>query len=133
MTDHLAHPRQHHSTSRDPIWRLMPHLDGTSSKVVTVLDEKGLVRYQSRSICHLLGLRAEQCVGRPLWGLLREESQEAARKAVRQMAENEAPFGKWRFCFQSASGGKRWLTGKAVSFLKDPRLGGIVVSWEPAL
>lgn len=110
----------------------MPHLDGPSSKVVTVLDKEGVIRYQSPPICHLLGLTSQQCVGQPLWKLLRSESRGEARQAVREMVEHEASFGTWKFCFRSASGDKRWLIGKAVNFLKDPRMGGIVVCWEPA-
>ena len=116
---------------QDPVWRLTPQLDGTSH--VTVLDGDGIIRYLSRPICHLLGLDAHTCVGRPLWSLLQEESTTLARKAVRGMAENETSFEEWTLCFQSSSGGEQWLEGKAINFLRDPRLGGIVVWWEPSL
>ena len=132
MKEETGYPPVHHAPERDPVWRLIPRLDGTSSKVVTVFDSDGVIRYQSRPICHLLGLQAHSCIGRRLQDLLKEESREAAAEALREMAEENVPRKKWRFCFKSASGNNCWLVGKAVNFLKDPRLGGIVVYWEPA-
>jgi hypothetical protein len=114
----------------EPIWRLIPHLSGTSSKVVAVLSGEGVVRHQSAPIKWLLGFDAEEFIGKPLRAFLCDGSRERAREAIARMARAEEKFDCWRLEFQTASGGSLWLEGMASNFLRDPRLGGILVYWR---
>jgi PAS domain S-box-containing protein len=114
----------------EPIWRLIPDLRGTSTKVVSVLDEDGTLRYQSDLVKSLLGFDADALVGRPLEALLCDASRQQAREAVARMVNDKEKFDSWRFEFHTASGGTIWLEGMASNFLRDPRLGGILVYWR---
>ena len=116
----------------EPVWRLIPHLNESSSKIVSVLDEDGVIRYQSEPVKWLLGFDADALVGRSLSTLLCASSRERAREAVARMVQDKEKFDTWRFEFRTASGGTCWLEGMAANFLCDPRLGGILVYWREA-
>lgn len=114
----------------EPVWRLIPHLSGTSSKVVTVLSDEGVVRYQSEPIKWVLGFEAALFTGEPLESFLCSSSREQAAEAVARMGRGEEKFDCWRLEFRTASGGSFWMEGMASNFLHDPRLGGILVYWR---
>ena len=116
----------------EPVWRLIPHLNESSSKIVSVLDGDGVIRHQSEPVKWLLGFDADALVGRSLSTLLCASSRERAQEAVARMAQDEEKFDTWRFEFRTASGGTCWLEGMASNFLCDPRLGGILVYWREA-
>ena len=118
------------SSQQSPIWRLLPRPDGSSSKAAMIIGKKGVVRYRSKAVLKLLGYEAGELEGRPFWDLLSGESKETAREAFRQMREDGRRLAEWTFCFRLPSGKQRWLAGKVVNFLKDPRLGGILAYWE---
>jgi PAS domain S-box-containing protein len=127
---HAPPPEDREPSASEPIWRLIPYLSGTSSKVVSVLDEEGVVRYQSAPIKWLLGYDAEELIGEPLRAFLQAGSQSRAEEAVARMARAEEKFECWRLLFSTASGGALWLEGMASNFLRDARLGGILVYWR---
>ena len=112
------------------LWRFIPRLDHTSSKAVMVLNAEAVIRFQSLPVEQFLGYAADEIVGHPLLSFLDSNSKKAARKAIERMAEFGERFSEWCFCFQPASGKKLWLKGRAVNFLKDPRLAGIMVYWD---
>jgi len=114
----------------EPVWRLIPHLNESSSKIVSVLDEEGVIRHQSDPVKWLLGFDAETLVGQSLEAVLCGSSRERAEEAVDRMARGEEKFDTWRFEFRTASGETFWLEGMASNFLRDPRLGGILVYWR---
>ena len=114
----------------EPVWRLIPHLSSTSSKVISVLSAEGVIRYQSKPIKWLLGYDADDFVGVSLTEFLHIDSRERAEEAVARMAGAEEKFDSWRLQFHTASGGTFWLEGMASNFLNDSRLGGILVYWR---
>jgi PAS domain S-box-containing protein len=113
-----------------PFFRLIPQLKNTSSKIVSVLSEEGVVRYQSDPIKWLLGFDAEVLIGRSLEAFVCPASKAPFEKAVARMERRQEKFDNWQVQFQTASGGARWLEGMASNFLHDPRLGGILVYWR---
>ena len=114
----------------EPVWRLIPHLNDTSSNIVSVLSEEGIVRYQSKPVKWLLGFEAETLVGQSLGELLCPSCEERAQEAVARMVRGEEKFDCWRLQFRTASGGSFWMEGMASNFLRDPRLNGILVYWR---
>jgi PAS domain S-box-containing protein len=118
------------SATRAPLFRLIPQLKDTASKVVSVLSGEGIVRYQSEPVKGLLGFDSDQLVGEPLEVVLRPRSKEPLRESLAQMGRQEAKFDQWRFQFRTASGDSLWLEGMASNFLHDPRLGGVMVYWR---
>jgi PAS domain S-box-containing protein len=95
-----------------------------------VLDEDGSIRYQTESTKRLLGYNDNELVGRSLVDLLHLHSKAAGRAAINRMTRNESKFEAWKLRFNTASGDTIWLEGMASNFLKDPRLGGIMVYWR---
>jgi hypothetical protein len=49
--------------------------------------------------------------------------------AIDRMVRQEATFDAWTLRFYTAST-DLWLEGLASNFLKDPRLGGIMIYWR---
>ena len=117
-------------SSNNFLWRFIPRLDRSSSKAIMVLDKGGVIRFQSLPLKWILGYRPKDITGDLLLDHIQQHSKKVAQKALARMTEQGERFSQWRFCFRSASGGKQWLEGKAVNFLKDPRLAGIMVYWE---
>ena len=118
------------SKEPEPVWRLIPHLSGTASKVVSILDDDGTIRYQTDPIKWLLGFDADVLLGEPLTSFLCPNSKSQAEEHIARMADHEEKFDCWRLQFCTASGGTLWLEGMASNFLRDPRLGGILVYWR---
>lgn len=126
-----AQPAEHTGlTFSRTFWRLIPRLDGTTTRMVTALDDDGTILYQSPPVERFLGYSPSEMVGVPLVEFLKEPSRTAARDAFRRMTDEGWLFDSWRFCFEMASGERMWLEGQASNFLKDPRLGGIIVYWQ---
>lgn len=122
--------RQRRKQASDPIWRFIPRLEGTSSRVISVLTADGTIRYQSPPLKWILGFEPERLVGRSLFTFLHAKSRDGAREAIRRMVEDGEQFGHWKLCFRAASGNYQWLEGMASNFLQDPRLEGIVIYWR---
>lgn len=130
-TDHSTpSERSYLSSETRHHWRLIPQLTRTTSKVISVLGEDGTIRYQNHVMCRLLDYEAGEAVGRPLTHLLHPHSKSAARVSIGRMARQEATFDAWTLRFYTASKNTIWLEGLASNFLKDPRLGGIMVYWR---
>lgn len=134
MVPHSTDPstpsgRSYPSSEAGQHWRLIPQLTRTTSKVISVLGEKGTIRYQNHVMCRLLDYEADEAVGRPLTHLLHPHSKPAARMAIDRMVRQEATFDAWTLRFYTAST-DLWLEGLASNFLKDPRLGGIMIYWR---
>ena len=118
------------SPERGPLFRFIPQLKGTPSKVISVLSEEGVVRYQSEPIQWLLGFDAEVLVGQPLEEFVCHRSQALLEEGVARMRRREEKFDSWRLQFLTASGEALWLEGMVSNFLYDPRLEGILVYWR---
>jgi PAS domain S-box-containing protein len=102
-----------------------------SSKVVSVHDDAGCIQFYSRGFLNLLGYEAKDVIGQALINLVHPRSKRAARAGVDRMRRHESTFDAWTFQFVTASGDAVWLDGLASNFLRDPRLGGIMVYWTP--
>ena len=113
-----------------PLFRLIPQLKGTSSKVISVLSGEGVVRYQSEPIRWLLGFDAEVFLRQPLEEFVCRRSQALLGEGVARMRHREEKVDSWRLQFRTASGEALWLEGLASNFLYDSRLGGILVYWR---
>jgi PAS domain S-box-containing protein len=98
--------------------------------VISVLDGDGTIRYQNHVMCRLLNYEVDETVGWPLTQLLHPHSKKVARVSIDRMARQQATFDAWTLRFRTASEKTIWLEGLASNFLKDPRLGGIMVYWR---
>lgn len=108
----------------------MPQLTQTSSKIISVLEKTGLIRYQNRVMCRLLDHEAGEMVGQPLMALVHPRSKEVARVSIHRMARQQTTFDAWKLRFYTASKDTIYLEGLASNFLADPRLGGIMIYWS---
>lgn len=111
-------------------WRLIPHLGPTLGEAIMLLGEDGSIHFHSPPLLDLLGCSRERINGTCIVNHLAKPSRDAARNALRRMREDGERFRQWHFCFRTTTGEKKWLLGRAVNFLKDPRLGHILVCWK---
>ena len=55
------------------------------------LDRQGVIRGVNRAECALLGFKAEQMLGRPVWEFVAESDRESSREAIRRKLAGEQP------------------------------------------
>jgi len=61
------------------------------------VDAEGIVRRVNQAQCELLGYRAEEIVGKPIWTFMLHEEQDASREAIaRRLAGEETPVSSCR-------------------------------------
>jgi PAS domain S-box-containing protein len=65
--------------------------------LITVVDERGIIRYQSPGIIHMLGLAAESFVGKSLFSLVDHEQGTRGRELLRGVfgGNNHMPIGEF--------------------------------------
>ncbi len=68
------------------------------------IDTAGVVTRVNRAECALLGCRAEEMLGRPVWELVAPEEQETSRESVRRKLAGEQPLVTSQRTYRHASG-----------------------------
>jgi|GEM_PF-5560446 len=100
-----------------------------SSDIITVLDEKGVIRYESPSVETILGHTAEDLVGQDALAYVHPSDTEIAMRAfsrVRKGAPGTSSRSTYRF--RTRSGEWRWLDSISVNRTHDPSVNGIVMN-----
>jgi len=100
-----------------------------SSDIITVTDDRGLVRYQSPSIGWILGLPAATLIGRCVGELLHpDDTVEFAEYTRRVGAREEPPPPPVRVRMRHADGSWRFVETAGNNLLDDPAVSGIVLT-----
>lgn len=104
-------------------------LTENASDIITILDARGIVRYQSPSVMRLLGYAEEELLGRAALSLVHPEdlpAVEAELFATRRRAG--APSDPVLYRFRHRDGSWRWLESIGTNLLGYKNVRGILVN-----
>ncbi|QIN78174.1 PAS domain S-box protein [Rubrobacter marinus] len=100
-----------------------------SSDLITVLDARGRILYESPSNENALGYRAEEIEGTDAFELVHPEDRELVRRSFRGVvAGRKGDAGPVRFRCRHANGSWRHLEAVGNDLLDHPEVGGFVVN-----
>jgi two-component system NtrC family sensor kinase len=96
--------------------------------IITVLDARGVILYESPAVQAVLGYRPEELLGRSAFELLHPEDHRAVLELFALKAGLPGSTAAAEFRFRHRDGSWRVLHGTAKNCLDDPAVGGIVVN-----
>lgn len=96
--------------------------------VVTIIDNKGIIRYESPSIKRVLGYSQDELIGRSPLDLTHPEDVSNIRQVLDRLRQRGMTSAPVEFSFRHKDGGWRILEGVAKHAVEDPAVGGIVVT-----
>src|SRR5580693_1163833 len=101
-----------------------------SSDAIALLDERGIVRFESRSAGRVLGYGPEERLNRSAFELVHADDAAAVAAAfARSAAEPGAPV-TLEFRMRHKDGSWRHIEAVAVNRLAEPAMGGFVVNYR---
>jgi diguanylate cyclase (GGDEF)-like protein/PAS domain S-box-containing protein len=99
-----------------------------ASDLICILDAQGIVRYESPSHRRVLGMDAEQHVGRSLPELVHPEDRPVLENALRRLVEEPREIVTFEYRLLHGDGGWRVLESTASNLLGQPAVAGIVLN-----
>jgi PAS domain S-box-containing protein len=99
-----------------------------SSDLITVIDENGIVRYQSASIEQVLGMPAAEVVGRDLGTLIHPEDRARATALWAELAARPHATGRVEYRICDGNGAWRQVESAVTNLILDPTAGGLVLN-----
>lgn len=100
-----------------------------ASDLITVLDEAGVILYESPSVKAVLGYSPEELTGQSVLDYLPGESRDQVLAMFTDLvAGGTGTTARPTFRFQHASGEWRYLEALVTNLLSDPHVGGIVIN-----
>lgn len=103
-------------------------LTESAMDIVTVLDAKGVITYQSPSVRHLLGVDPQQMVGRSQYDFVHKDDVISMRARFAQLVLNGFIDKPFEFRVQARDGSWRVMESIGKSCLDVPAVRGIVVN-----
>jgi len=80
-----------------------------SSDLITVVDAEGTIRYESRSVEHLLGWAPDELVGTSGFEYVHPDDRDALADALSRLAAGQVSQSTVRYRFRHADGSWRWI------------------------
>jgi PAS domain S-box-containing protein len=99
-----------------------------SSDLILVLGTDGGVIFVNAAFEAMLGFRAENWLGRSLFGLVWPEDLPQAEVLFARSLASPGEALPWQGCVRHADGTWRWLEGTWSNRVSDPTVGGVVIS-----
>ncbi|MCU0513290.1 MAG: ammonium transporter [Anaerolineae bacterium] len=101
-----------------------------ASDLITIIDQQGIIIYQSASIRRILGYEAREVVGQSLFVLLHPEESELMVNTLAQMLRQPAGLPGNVIEFRLLHQNSAWHTVQAVgtNLVHEPSIGGIVLN-----
>ncbi|GGR26779.1 PAS domain-containing protein [Deinococcus ruber] len=100
-----------------------------ASDLITVLDERGTILYESPSVHSLLGFAPEELIGHCVLEFLPPEGHAEVLQMITGLVEEGAGATvRPTYRFRHADGTWRYLEGLVTNLLGDPHIGGIVIN-----
>lgn len=99
-----------------------------ASEIVTILEAKGTIRYESPAIERVLGWNGAEMEGRDLFEFVHPEDSARIAARFREALENPGRKVPYELRFRHKNGSYRWLEGIGVNLLNDPAVRGVVAN-----
>ncbi len=97
-----------------------------STDVVTLVDEQGIIQYESPSTEQILGYTSEALVGESIWGLIYEDDLLAVRRAFERVLRGTQRCVVLEYRLRHKDGSWRWIESRASNHLTHTAIGGII-------
>ncbi|WP_435317249.1 histidine kinase N-terminal 7TM domain-containing protein [Haloarchaeobius sp. TZWSO28] len=101
-----------------------------SLDLITILDESGVIKYESPSIRHVLGYSPDELIGENAFEYVHPDDRAETLDVFYQdlVAEDPGAEAATEFRFEDCDGNYRWLSARARNLNDDPRIAGFVVN-----
>ncbi|MFC4638324.1 PAS domain S-box protein [Deinococcus hohokamensis] len=121
----LDRSRLYHELRREQAW--YHTVTRNSSDIATVLDEQGVIRYESGSVERLLGYSPDELLGIPAFALIHPDDHAHTQFTLSTLQPDE-PSAPTLFRFRHKDGRWVWLEGIAVDLRQEEHVRGILVN-----
>jgi PAS domain S-box-containing protein/putative nucleotidyltransferase with HDIG domain len=101
-----------------------------ASDGVALLDDKGMILYESPSAERMLGQKPEQLEGTSFTDLIHPDDMQQAASLFESVMETQGKTVVCQLRFKHKDGSWRAVEATAQNLLHDPRIGGIVVNYR---
>ncbi|HUG15824.1 MAG TPA: PAS domain S-box protein [Thermomicrobiales bacterium] len=99
-----------------------------ATDVTTIIDEDGIILYESPSVEGILGHIADALVGTNSFSHIHPDDTYVVRETMRHAVADPASQALVSYRFRHADGSWRWLEASARSLVDDPAIDGIVIN-----
>jgi PAS domain S-box-containing protein len=96
--------------------------------MITVIDSRGVIRYQSPSIQRVMGFTPEEIVGHDAFDFVHPEELDKLRERFAARVASPGSLGEVEYRFRNKAGEWRIVSGTARNLLHLPSVGGIVLN-----
>jgi diguanylate cyclase (GGDEF)-like protein/PAS domain S-box-containing protein len=103
-------------------------LTESAMDIVTVLDRHAIIRYQSPSVTHLLGVDPADMIGRCQYDFVHHDDVDRLRSAFEALVDGEVMTRPVEFRVRAVSGGWRSLESIGKNCLEVPAVQGVIVN-----
>ena len=122
----LAHPIDHpRGESREQFFR---QLVDSSLDIVTVLDERGFIRFDNLTTEQVLGYRPDELIGHSVFDFIYPDDCPAALQAFQGVLRRKGQTASVDFRFQNKDGSWRYLSAVGTNLLHEPSIAGVIVN-----
>ncbi len=101
-----------------------------STDMVTLLDEKGFILYDSPSIKRILGYSLEEKIGKNSFNFVHPEDLPATKRMFEDLVGMRSSSVNGRYRLKHKEGDWIWVEASANNLLKEPSVGAIVVNFR---
>ena len=101
-----------------------------SADVIAVLDERGLLSYQSASGEHVIGYTSDERKGQNAFDLLHPDDWPQAEKMFADLLNEPSESVTAQFRFRHKDGSWKWLEATGSNYLQEPTIKGLVVNYR---
>jgi diguanylate cyclase (GGDEF)-like protein/PAS domain S-box-containing protein len=99
-----------------------------SLDIITVLDERGFVRFENPAAEQLLGHEPNEMIGRWVFDFIHPDDRPAALRAFQEVLARPDQTASAEFRFQHNDGSWRYLAAVGRNLLHDPGIAGVIVN-----
>jgi PAS domain S-box-containing protein len=103
-------------------------LSGLSTEAVLVLDDRLAITAASPNAPRVLGLRADQLLGRPLLECVPASARAEAHRALRDLLRCEGARARWDLTLDASPDGPRTFELRGINLRGDPSVRGIALN-----
>jgi diguanylate cyclase (GGDEF)-like protein/PAS domain S-box-containing protein len=108
--------------------RFFRQLVDCSLDIITVLDERGFIRFGNPATEQLLGYQPDELIGRLVFDFIHPDDHPAALRAFQGVLARPGQTASAEFRFQIKSGSWRYLAAVGKNLLHEPGIAGVIVN-----
>ncbi len=108
--------------------RFFRQLVDCSQDIITVLDERGFIRFENSASERLLGYRPDELVGKLAFEFIHPDDRAAMLGLFQEVVRHPNQTASAEFRFQNKDGSWRYLAAVGKNLLHEPDIAGVIVN-----